>query len=130
MITKEQFLAMKPGTVFYVAAPGRLGLESNNLSAEVFIKTLISHDKLHLQTECGGLAFEYGKNGASFYLDKDEAENFMAERHVNRHKAGLKLRATQIEKLKQEIANMEANGPGEPDYLYHDRTFNPQGSKL
>lgn len=131
MITKEEFREMKPGTVFYVAAPGRIrAIESNTLSEETFVKFLEGDRGCHISTECGGIGFSYGKSGKSFYLDKDEALVFMEERHVALHREGLKDRASQIERLKKEIARMESAGPGEPDYRYHDRTFNPRGSKL
>ena len=131
MITLEQFREMKPGTVFYVAAPGLIrAIESNTLSEETFVKFLEGDRGCHIITECGGISFSYGKHGESFYLDKDEALCFMEERHVALHREGLKERASQIERLKREIAQMESSGPGEPNYVYHDRTFNPQGSKL
>lgn len=123
MITLDEFREMKPGTVFYVAAPGRFGLDSNTLSKERFVKVLEfkTHDNTHLQTEGGGISFSYGKRGQSFFHTLEEAEGFMGQRHILRHKQGIMSREKQVEKLKQEISKMKADGPGAPDYIYHDR---------
>lgn len=124
MITLDEFRAMKPGTIFYVAAPGRIGLEANNLSEECFHKVLDfpTHNNTHLKTDGGGISFSYGKDGASFYRTLEEAQEFMAGRHIRIHKHGIMRRAAQIEKLKEELALMDKNGPGEPDYIFHKRS--------
>lgn len=131
MITLDQFREMKPGTIFYTAAPGGHGMVgANNLSEERFVKLLEHSDRPHIETECGGISYAYGRQGAAFYLDKGEAVQYMEKRNEERYRSVLKFKASQIEKLKAEIAVMEADGPGVPDYIYHERTENPHGSKL
>lgn len=122
MITKEEFLAMKPGTVFYVAAPGNLAIESNTLSEERFVKVIDSPNGFHLQLVGGGISYKYAKEGKSFFLDKNEAIAFMEERHLIRHNNNVMYHTAQIEKLKAALEKLQAEGPGEPNYKFRARS--------
>lgn len=121
MITVDEFRALPAGTIFYVAAPGNLGIESNTLSEERFVKVIDSPNGIHLQLTGGGISYKYGKQGKSFFLDKDEAIAFMEERHLVRYNNNVMYHATQIEKLKVELEKLQADGPGEPNYKFYAR---------
>lgn len=124
MITIEEFHKMKPGTIFYVAAPGRPGLEANYISEECFQEIVDSSipGNPHISTDGGhSISFHYGKNGDSFYHTLEEAQEFMTKRHIRFHKQRIMKRAAMIESLKKEISDMETFGPGEPNFIFHKR---------
>lgn len=119
MITLEEFANMREGDIFYVAAPGRHKLlESNTLCKEVFCNLRGEH----IVTVAGGISFEYGKRGASFFRNLEEALSYMKERHERLHKEKLKGLASKIELLKREVGQLENKGCGIPDFMYHDRS--------
>jgi len=123
MITLEQLRELKKGTAIYVAAPGRgpKKLWSNVLCQETFVEVSETRGSPHIMCEKGGYSFLYVREGEALFLDIKDAAEYMREVHIARWTALLAEKGKELDRLREELATMYDNGPGEPDYKFHGR---------
>lgn len=122
MITVDELMKLEKGTIIYVAASG-IGKGSNNLIEEEFesLRQVSSGDH-HLMVKNGGYSLKNSlRQGVCLFLNKDEAVEYMIERHNRLYNNELSRITAEISKLKMLLDKMYNDGPGEPDYIFLGR---------
>lgn len=126
MITLSELLELKPGTIIYVAAPGRgpKRMWTNALLEEKFTGIRETASGYHVQVESGGYSLAYVREGGALFLDEREAVSYMDVLHSMRFISKIAELDREMEKIRAKLVEMHDNGPGESDYKYHKRATN------
>ena len=123
MITLDQLVILKAGTTIYVAASGRGPKElwANNLCEETFMELERTRSGYHVITQAGGYSFLSLRNGEALFFTKEDAQDYMKELHEEKWIRKAQKLEKQIWENNEELLRMYYHGPGEPDYVCHER---------